>query len=417
MKEIFLLLTCTVILIQGCDQQPVAQWRGPERNGIFPESGLMDSWPDEGPDMLWIFEGLGRGFAAPAVTGEGIYVVGEAEGNSYLFAIEPDGELRWRVRNGKEFLGEGFSSSYPGSRSTPAILNGLVYTASGTGRIGCFEAATGQEIWSVDLIGELGGILGEFGYSESPLVDKNFLYCTPGGPENNFVAIDRITGEVAWSSAVLRDTFAYGSPILLDRYGIPALVTTSRHYISVLEPSSGDLLSFYQLEGYEYDGEHCNTPVYADGHIYFVANDIPGQGSVKLKISGDGRMLTEVWRNNEVMNNFGGLVVVDEHLFTMVKGNRLVCLDPDDGTVSDSIGIPTGSVAFADHKFYCYGNNGKLSLVTMEGNQLRHQGTLKVNKGTGQHFSYPVLAGGNLYVRRGDALMVYQVNELAKSNF
>lgn len=411
MKQMFFFLSCTAILLQGCDQQPDAQWRGPGRSGIFPETGLMDSWPDKGPELQWVFKGLGRGFAAPAVTGEGIYVVGESEGNSYLFAIDPDGQLRWKAPNGKEFLGEGFSSSYPGSRSTPAILKGLVYAASGTGRIGCFEAASGKEIWSVDLIGELGGMLGEFGYSESPLVDRNFLYCTPGGNENNFVAIDRKTGEVAWSSPVLRDTFAYGSPILLEMYGIPAVVTTSRHFISVLDPSNGDLLSSYRLEGYEYDGEHCNTPVYSGGHLYFVANDIPGQGSVKLRISGDGRILTEVWRNNEVMNNFGGLVVVDEHLFTTVKGNRLVSLDPANGTILDSITVPSGSLAYADNKFYCYGNSGKVILLKKEGDQWRNRGTLLVNEGTGQHFSYPVLAGGNLYIRRGDALMAYRISQ------
>ncbi len=411
MKQLLLVLLIGIVLLPGCDQGPSAQWRGPERNGIYPESGLMESWPEEGPGLLWVFEGLGRGFAAPAVSGEEIYVVGESDGNSYLYAIGTDGKLRWKSPNGKEFLGEGFSSSYPGARATPALYDGLVYAASGTGRIGCFDAATGREVWTVHLMDDLGGILGEFGYSASPLVDEEFLYCIPGGPENNVVALHRKTGKVAWSSEVLRDTFAYGSPLLVKLQETEALIFTSRHHISVLDPSSGALLSSYPLEGYEYDGEHCNTPIYSSGTIYFVANDVPGQGSVRVKISGDGRTISEVWRNNQVMNNFNGFLVVDEHLYTTVQGNRLVILDPGDGNISDSLRIPTGSLAYADSKFFSYGNNGTMTLINHQKDQLHIGGSFKVKEGSGQHFSYPVLAGGNLYIRRGDALMAYRVSE------
>ena len=411
MRRVFLLPVLALILSQGCDQKPSAQWRGPESNGIFPETGLMDTWPEAGPELLWVFEGLGKGFAAPAVTEEAIYVAGESEGTSYLYAIGPDGELKWKSENGEEFLGEGFSSTYPGARSTPTIAGGMVYAASGKGRVACYEASTGEEVWAVHLMDDLGGILGEFGYSASPLVDEKYLYCFPGGQKNNFVALNRKDGSLAWSAPVLRDTFAYGSPLLVELPGTRAIITTSRHHISVLDASSGELLGSDRLEGYEYDGEHCNTPVYSNGHIYFVANDIPGQGSIRLKISDDGRELSERWRNNGVMNNFGGLLVVDDHLFTTIKGNKLVSLDPEDGSVSDSIRVPTGSLAFADNKFFCYGNNGTMTLLNYDQGQLTEGGSFKVVEGSGQHFSYPVLHGGNLYIRRGDGLMAYRVRE------
>ncbi|MGW8317490.1 MAG: outer membrane protein assembly factor BamB family protein [Bacteroidales bacterium] len=411
MKNIILLLIPGIILFQGCKPSPDAQWRGPERNGIFPENDLMDSWPEGGPELLWVFNGLGRGFAAPAVTEDGIYVVGESEGKSYLYAIGPDGALRWKSPNGEEFLGEGFSSSYPGSRSTPAVMGGMVYAASGKGRVACFEAASGKERWSVQLMEELGGMLGEFGYSESPLVDGKYLYCFPGGQDHNFVALDRKNGRLAWSTEVLKDTFAYGSSLLVELPETRAIITTSRHYILVRNPDDGALLTAYRLEGYEYDGEHCNTPVFTNGHIHFVANDIPGQGSIKLNLSGDGRTLSEVWRNKGVMNNFGGLLVIDDHLFTTVKGNRLVSLDPADGIIADSISVPTGSLAYADGKFICYGNNGTVTLLNNENGQLRIGGSFRVSNGTGQHFSHPVVDDGNLYIRRGNELMAYRIRQ------
>ena len=409
MKKITIFCTGLLLLLAtGCQVEQFAQWRGPDRNGIFPEVELQDQWPEEGPEIAWVFEGLGRGYAAPCVSETGIFVNGEAEGKSYLYALDPEGNLLWRSPNGEEFLGEGFSSTYPGSRSTPTLKDGLVYTTSGHGRIGCFDASDGSEKWARHILKDLKGELGYFGYSESLVVDEKHVYCFPGGSEINMAALDRHSGEVVWTSEVLRDTFAYGSMVPVELEDRDILIVTSRHYLVTIDRSDGSLLASYPLEGYEYDGEHCNTPVFADGYIYFVANDIPGQGSVKLKLSESGKKITEEWRNNKVLNNFGGLVVIDGKLFTTVKGNRLVALDPENGSISDTLKVSTGSIAFADDKFYCYGNNGTVNLVNYSPGSLAVGGTFKVREGSGQHFSHPVLANGLLFIRRGNALTAYR---------
>jgi len=177
MNKAILSLTILIILvlIQSCEQ-PIAQWRGPDRNGIFPETDLMDQWPENGPALSWVFEGLGRGYAAPAVTEEKIFVNGEEEGKSFLYALDLEGNLLWKSPNGKEFLGEGFSSTYPGARSTPTVMGKLVYTTSGQGQIACFETSGGKEKWSVNIRDYLNGEVGDFGYSESVAVDKDRIY-------------------------------------------------------------------------------------------------------------------------------------------------------------------------------------------------------------------------------------------------
>jgi outer membrane protein assembly factor BamB len=397
-------LACTRELVEKR-----AQWRGANRDGIYPESGLLDYWPEEGPELLWVFEGLGRGFAAPAVCSDGLYINGEHEGDSYLFALDLDGKLRWRSPNGKEFLGEGFSSSYPGARSTPTAYGDLVYATSGEGQIGCFRTSTGQEVWSVNIVGDLGGIRGYFGYSESVAVDEEHVYCYPGGASTNLAALDRFSGKIAWTQSAHRDTFAYGSPVPLDLPERQILLTTSRHHLFTVDRSNGELLASYDLEGYEYDGEHCNTPVYSEGQIYYVANDIPGQGAVKLQLSGKGDSIRELWRNNKVLNNFGGLVAVNGHLFTTIKGNRLVALDPDNGSIVDSLQVATGSIIYADRKFIVYGNNGTVSLINYAEQELEAAGQFKVREGSGQHFSHPVVSDGIMYIRHGDALMAYRI--------
>jgi len=413
MKNLTIIISIILsILSQACQMEKIeesAQWRGANRDGIFHETELLDQWPDEGPEQLWVFEGLGLGFAAPAVTEDGLYVNGEHEGNSYLFSLGLDGKLLWKSPNGKEFLGEGFSSTYPGARATPTVYGKLIYTTSGEGQIGCFEASTGQEKWAVNIVDYLDGIVGYFGYSESVAVDDEHIYCFPGGPGTNVAALDRFTGKIAWTQSAHRDSFAYGSPVLIELDDRQILMCTSRHQLFTMDRSNGSLLASYELEGYEYDGEHCNTPVYTDGRIYFVANDIPGQGAVKLELSEDGESITELWRNNEVRNNFGGQVAVNGHLFTTVKGNKLLALDPDNGSVVDSLKVATGSIIYTDNKFIVYGNNGTVNLVNYEQNQLDPAGQFKVKEGTGQHFSHPVVANGVMYIRHGNALMAYRI--------
>jgi outer membrane protein assembly factor BamB len=396
------------VLIQGCKQE-VYQWRGTNRDGIFQETNLLNQWPEEGPELLWIYEGLGRGYAAPSVSQDKIFINGESEGNSYLFALDLEGNLLWKSANGKEFLGEGFSSTYPGARSTPTVLGKLVYTSSGTGQIGCFKTSSGKELWGVSIMDYLDGELGEFGYSESVAVDDKHVYCYPGGASTNLAALDRTTGKIAWTQSALRDTFAYSSPVLVESSGHSILMHTSRHHLFTLDPGNGELLASYELEGYEYDGEHCNTPVYADGYIYFVGNDIPGQGAIKLQLSADGKEIKEIWRNQKIKNNFGGLISVDGHLFTTVKGNRLVDLDPETGVVADTLKVATGSIIYADNKFIIYGNNGRCNLVNYQEGEMEIGGEFKVKGGTGHHFSHPVLAEGIMYIRQGDALMAYRV--------
>ncbi|MDF1575547.1 MAG: PQQ-like beta-propeller repeat protein [Bacteroidales bacterium] len=413
MKNLAILIPVIALLAgQGCMQERIeksAQWRGANRDGIFHETDLLDQWPEEVPELLWVFEGLGRGFAAPAVTAEGLFVNGEQEGNSFLFALDLEGRLLWKSPNGKEFLGEGFSSTYPGDRSTPTVYGKRVYSSSGQGQISCFELTAGKELWSVNITGYLDGILGYFGYSESVAVDEDHVYCFPGGPGTNLAALDRFTGKIVWTQSAHRDTFAYGSPVLIDLNERPILMTTSRHHLFIVDRSNGSVLASYKLEGYEYDGEHCNTPVYSDGHIYYVANDVPGQGAVKLELSGNGELISEVWRNNQVLNNFGGLVVVDGKLFTTVKGNRLVALDPESGAVADTLKVATGSIIYTDHKFIIYGNNGTINLVNYEQKKLEQAGQMNVKEGSGQHFAHPVVANGVLYIRHGDALMAYRI--------
>jgi len=406
------ILIVAFCLIQSCTpgaKNEIAGWRGPDRTGIYNETELLNEWSENGPDLLWEYEGIGKGYGAPSILNDKIFVNGEQNNKSFLFAFDLQGNLLWKSPNGKVFIGKGLSATYPGVRSTPTVVNDLVYATSGKGRIACFEVETGAEKWAVDIVNDFGSSIPEFGYSESVAVDEKNVYCFPGGAENNMAALDRFTGKVVWSSEAMKDTFSYCSPVLVELPNRKVLITHSRHNLFVVDSKTGEVLGSQKIEDYEYDGEHSNTPIYNEGFIYFVGNE-KGYGAVKMELSQDGENIKELWRNPKVKNNFSGFVKLENKLFTTVKGNWLKVLDLDNGMVSDSIKVAHGSLIYADNKFICYGMNGDVNLIQNKLNKLEVSGTFKVEQGTGHHFSHPVLANGKLYLRHGNSLLAYKIN-------
>ena len=408
------LLSINVIFIIVClcsqtFSQTVSQWRGPDRDGKYPDTGLLKQWPEKGPQLLWSTETLGAGFAAPVVTSDKLFVNGVVNGESHLFAFDLKGKLLWKSPNGKEFTGEGYSANFPGARPSPTVVNNLVYTSSGLGRIACFEASTGKEKWVVDMVKDLKGYLNEFGYAESFVTDEKLLYCFPGGVVNNIAALDRLTGKTAWTSKALGDTTHFCSPILINLPSRKIYVSVSRHWIFAVDCKNGDLIWKYPV-AFKYDGDHCNSPVYEAPYIYWVSGNENGNGAVKLELAADGKSVKEIWSNPQVRNSFGGFVVVDDKLIVTTENKNLNVLEPAKGTVADKIKAPYGGLIFADNKFIVYGNNGDVSLFNSQKGILVPGGSFKIDKGSKEHFAHPVLANGVLYIRHGGALMAYKVN-------
>ncbi len=402
------MLAIVLFLSQLSYAQDVYQWRGPARDGKYSESGLLSQWPEEGPQLLWSTETIGPGYAAPVITADKLLVMGVENGNSTLFTFDLNGKLLWKAPNGKAFVGSGYASNFPGSRTTPTVIGDMVYATSGIGRIACFNINSGEELWAVDMVNDLGGFMNEFSYSESVVADDNNIYCFPGGKEINVAAINRFTGETVWTSEAAGDTTHFVSPILVELPLRKIFVTTSRRHIFGVDCNNGELLWKYEI-AINHDGDHANTPVYDAPYIYNITNDNNGVGAIKLELSPDGKSVKEVWTNESVKNDMGGFIEVDHKLFVTTENKYLNMLDPDNGTVLERIRSPFGGLIFADNKFICYGNTGDVSLFNYENDKLAQGGTFKIRMGSKEHFSHPVVANGVLYIRHGEALMAYKI--------
>jgi len=408
MKKTVSILLVFISAIGSCDHA-VNQGKESASDNVREEDVLMDTWPEEGPELLWIYEGLGRGYGGPCISEEGIFVNAEENGNSYIVGLDHQGTFRWKSPNGKEFMGMDFSATYPGTRAAPTVSGGYVYAASGLGKVSCFDTENGNVIWTVDLMHDLKGKLGDFGYSESPVVDNEKVYCFAGGMVDNLVAFDRKTGAVEWSAPVKRDSFAYSTPILLGLADRNVLVGTSRNFIHVVDRQDGTLLSSYRLEDIKYGYEHCNSLIHRDGYIYFVPTEEHGQGSIKLRLSEDGTALTEVWRNPNVVNVFEGFVVINNWLYTTMENKKLLALDTETGRIRYSVRAVSGSIVQAEDKLIIYGHNGVVQLFKLVQGKPELRSEMRIKQGTGQHFSFPVITDGVMYIRRGNALMAYRL--------
>ncbi|MBN1927198.1 MAG: PQQ-like beta-propeller repeat protein [Prolixibacteraceae bacterium] len=411
MKYFNLLLLVSIVIISGCTSktQTVAQWRGENRDGIYVEKDLLKAWPDEGPELLWETEEIGQGYGSPVIWKDKLFINGETDSISQLFAFDLNGNFLWKTPNGPEFMGEGFSAGFPGARSTPTIYEGLVYVSSGLGRIACIDAETGKELWSKHMVDELGGRLNYFGYCESLLADGNSLFCFPGGLDTNIVCLNRNTGDIIWVSKALSDFVAFTSPMMIKLPERDVFVTISKNYLFGLDASNGELLWSFHEDSVKLEGAYTNTPVYKDGYIYGVSGVKDGTGAYKLKQSPDGKSISEIWRNNNVKNETGGFIVTGNRLYVTSEDKKLKALDTETGLLIDSIRGPRGSLIFADGSLFCYSDNGNIELIGLTDGKPEAVSRFKMNKGSKEHLAHMAINNGVLYIRHGNVLQAYSI--------
>jgi len=403
MKNLLIILVAVLFFAFTKKEEPVSEWRGPNRSGVYNEKGLLKQWPAEGPKLLWAIDSTGRGYGSPVIAGDRIFITGESDSTSYLYAYNLNGKQIWKVACGQEWV-----KNFPGSRSTPTVVGDLIYVCSGKGDIACFNKNTGSKKWSLNMISDLQGTINMFGYSQSLLVNGDLVYCQPGGPENNVVALNRFTGQKVWSQKAKGEIEAYGSPIVVKRGNRDLLLTFSEMSFLGLDGKSCELLFTHKMD--TTGNLHGNVPVIDGNDLIYTEGD--GNRTVKLKLASDGSSISEVWRNRSFDNMMGGVVRLGDKIYgTAHRQMYMKCLDMKSGQVTDSIKMFRGSTIAADGMLYVYTEKGVVNLVNPKPEGMQIVSSFKVTKGTKEFFTHPVIHDGVLYIRHGEALMAYSIKK------
>ncbi|MBM3855780.1 MAG: hypothetical protein FJ399_21940, partial [Verrucomicrobia bacterium] len=237
------------------------QWRGPARDGKSPETDLLQSWPAGGPPLLWFAEGLGDGFSTVSIAEGRIYTTGMIAQREVLFALDLQGRLLWHQAYGPAWHGR-----YSEARTTPTVDTGRVYVTSGLGRVACFDARTGAELWVFDAAKEFGATFHFWGIAESPLIVGARVICTPCGTRATFAALDKKNGRVIWASPSLGEETGYSSPIAVALPERTVIISMLNKSIAGVDAANGGILWRLMYSEYQTSphGINPNTPVYHD---------------------------------------------------------------------------------------------------------------------------------------------------------
>ena len=403
-----------LIFLIGCVQifgQTHNDWRGPNRSGVYNETGLLKKWPEKGPELLWSVTGLPKGNSSVAVGNNIIYITGIKGETEVLVAMDMKGNKLWETNYGRAW-----TESFPESRSTPIIDNERIYVTSGKLDAACIDAKNGKVIWSVKVNDLFEGNFGRWGKAESPVILDNKIFFTPCGDKTTMVALDKMTGATIWSSESIHDVSAYVSPLLFEYKGKQYLVTVTEKNIVALSPLNGAIIWKFDFGTLAQDANiHANTPLYKDGKIYVTSGY--NHTSVMLKLSDDGKSVTQLWTDKVLDNHHGGVVLVNNYIYGSNWLNnsqgRWVCLDWNSGKVMyETDWLNKGEIISADGFLYCYEEkNGNIALVKANPEKFELISSFKINMGSGPHWSHPIINNGILYIRHGEALMAYDIKE------
>lgn len=399
------------------------QWRGPRRDGLCDETGLLPRWPEGGPRLLWQTNGLGRGYSAPIITGGRIYLAGDVEDDLCIFALDLQGRLGWQATNGRAW-----KDPYPGARASCTFSEGRLYHMNAHGRVACLDAATGAEIWAVDMRERFGSKVTTWAYSENLLVDGPRVIVTPGGPKAMMAALEKKTGATVWASEPLRfgeskypaherlaepageaDSASHGSPILFTLGGRRHLVNCSQRHLFGADADTGQLLWSRPMPTPYL--VIAVTPVLVGNGVYVTAPDAKFRGLYRLSPQASGIQVEHLW-TGALDTCHGGLVLVDGALVgSFYRGKTWASLDARTGETRAQIkDLAKGSVLWADGRFYCLSEEGEMALLksTPQGFDVAGRFRLVAGRKT-DVWTHPVILDGRLYLRFHETLFCYDV--------
>jgi outer membrane protein assembly factor BamB len=395
------------------------QWRGPNRDAVSTEKGLLDRW-EEAPPLVWKAHGLGSGYAG-AVVGDGLVcTMGERDGKMTVIAVsDKDGKEIWATEINETDV-DATTSGYSSPQSTPTMDGERVYALSPGGHLVCLQTTTGERLWEKSYKRDFGSRRPYFSYSESPLVDGDKLICSPGGAEAGVVALDKKTGAERWRCALSfqpKNSFGscYASMVLSHGAGVKQYVQFMAEGVVGIEAETGKEL--WRYSGTSGLSNIC-TPIVRGDYVYIPCGYYAGSALLKLMPKGDGVEAKEVYfvGINKLRTDSGGAVLVGDYLYASdVSSGSPQCIEFSTGKMmwprKRSPGSGAAAVVYADGHVYFRYENGVMLLVAATPGKYQLKGQFQTPGNERECWAHPAISNGRLYLRNDDTIYCYDLRK------
>jgi len=418
-----LLLFFLAVMMMGFALESAAQdwpvWRGVDRHGVYHEANLNLDWTTQKPPILWTYREAGSGYASPAIVGTTLYCQGGSDGNDFAFALDTKtGNLKWKQNLGPEHTA--YQNRGNSARGSITVDGNKLYLIRADGIIHCLAAADGKMLWQKDFIKDFGGkIMSGWGFSESPLVDGNLVICTPGGSGGTMVALDKNSGEVVWRSTEWTDDAGYSSPIVVEVDGIRQYVQQSGKGFAGVAAKDGKLL--WKIEVEIYRTAIIPTPVPHGNLVYVTAGYNGGCHLVRLTKSGNGCNAEVVYANKNMVNQHGGVSLLNGYVYGFTDGMGFVCQDFTTGEIAWRERVPEllkgATLAVNDRILLQNERDGLIALVAASSDGWKEYGRMEFPERTDivtqdkMIWTHPVVSDGKLYLRDHNLLFCFDLKK------
>jgi outer membrane protein assembly factor BamB len=383
-----------------------AQFRGPRRDGTCDERGLLAEWPEGGPRKIWSADKIGRGYSSPIIAGGRIFITGDAGDNDRIFALDLDGRPLWQANSGAAWKEE-----FPGSRASVTFSDGRIYHENAHGRVACFDAANGKELWAVELLARFGGKNITWGLSECLLVDERAVYATAGGSEALLVALDKKSGAVIWKSTPLRDSegeraienASYASPILIQHGAQRLIVGCSLRHLFCADAADGAIRWTHRFPTTY--SVISMMPALVGDSVFLTAPHGKGGRLLRLE-NGEERWSTRLDTLQGCVVQTGGKLI---GCYYGGRRNWAAISAQTGELLYDTADFVKGAPLLADGRIYALCEDGWMLLLAAGEKQFDVKGRFRFAESQRDAWAHPVIHNGRLYLRYHDSMSCYDV--------
>lgn len=387
------------LLIGGLVFADPADWpnfRGPNHDGISPETGFKKEW-DKPIPLVWERE-LGSGFSSFAIVGDKLYTCGTRSRQQTVFCLNAaTGEVVWQ---------KPLEQAYPepqggdGPRATPTVHDGRVYVLGAFGKFVCLDAKTGEEIWTQKF-----RFRPQWGYSGSVLVEGNLAIASGGDKDGALVAYDRKTGKEVWKCG--EDPVGYATPYPFTFNGKRYVVGFTGNAALIAELETGRQVG--RMEWITDWKVNAAAPIFHEGHLFFSSGYRHGATLMKLQSKGDELAATPVWENKVIRNKFQSSVLHEGHLYTSDE-NSLKCVEFMTGKEKWKVNrIKDSTLLIADGHILLLTEDGELQIA--KASPAEYKPLTKAAVLSDRCWAVPVLHEGRLYVRNLERMKCFNLKE------